>query len=140
MQGRQRESLWEGFGDFMTKDGFYTLMDNYTEDNEVLVFDTSNNTSDPLELIMWWKAEDPGKFKMGSKEYWDSAMKDFTAPPLPQMKAASKLANMDLPNPYKQMGQQREGYTKSGPSAPEWTRSVYGQRHALLSHRPERRP
>jgi hypothetical protein len=27
LQGRQRESLWEDFGDFMTKDGFFTLLD-----------------------------------------------------------------------------------------------------------------
>ena len=105
----------------------------------MLVFDTSNNTSDPLELIRWWKAEDPGKYKMGSKEYWDSAMKDFTAPPLPQMKAASKLANMDLPNPYKQMGQNREGCSKQGVSSQPMTRQVYGMRHPLLSHRQERK-
>lgn len=128
MQGRQREALWEDFGDFMTKDGFYTLMDSYTEDNEVLLFDTSNNTSNPLDMIKWWKAEDPGEYKMGSKEYWDSAMKDFTAPPAPQMKAASKLTNIDLPNPFKQMDQQREGSSRQGIAAPEWTRSVYGQR------------
>ena len=134
MQGRQRESLWEDFGDFMTKDGFYTLMDNYTEDNEVLVFDTSENTSNPLDMIKWWKAEDPGDYKMGSKEYWDSSMKDFTAPPMPQMKAASKLATMNLPNPYKQMGEQSEGSTSKGVSAQDWTRTVYAQRHPLLNH------
>ena len=65
---------------------------------------------------------------MGSKEYWDSAMKDFTAPPVPQMKAASKLATMELPNPYKQMGEHREGSTRHGVSAQEMTRTVYGQR------------
>ena len=81
-----------------------------------------------------------GKFKMGSKEYWDSAMKDFTAPPVPQMKAASKLATMELPNPYKQMEQRREGSTNKGVAAQEMTRDVYAQRHPLLSHRPERRP
>ena len=81
MQGRQRECLWEDYGDFMTKDGFFTLMDEYTEDNEVLVFDTSENTSQPLEMLRWWKAQDPGKFRMGSKEYWESAKRDLALPP-----------------------------------------------------------
>ena len=81
LQGRQRESLWEDFGDFMTKDGFFTLLDEFTENNEVIVFDTSENTSDPLEMLRWWKAQDPGAFHMGSKEYWDSAKRDLTLPP-----------------------------------------------------------
>lgn len=81
MQGRQRECLWEDFGDFMTKDGWFTLMDAYTEDNELIVFDTSDNTSEPLDMLKWWKAEDPGKFHIGSKEYWDSAEQDLLIPP-----------------------------------------------------------
>ena len=81
MQGRQREALWEDYGDFMTKDGFYTLLDAYTEDNEVVVFDTSENTSDPLDLVKWWKAFDPGKFQVGSKEYWNTAEQDLIIPP-----------------------------------------------------------
>ena len=81
MQGRQREALWEDFGDFMTKDGFFTLLDAYTEDNEVVVFDTSENTSDPLQMLKWWKACDPGEFQMGSKEYWESAEQDLLIPP-----------------------------------------------------------
>ena len=44
-------------------------MDAYTEDNELLVVDTSNNTSNLLEMIMWYKAHDPGEFKMGSERY-----------------------------------------------------------------------
>jgi hypothetical protein len=28
----------------------------------------------PDEMMAWFKAIDPGKFKMGSKEYWESAM------------------------------------------------------------------
>ena len=81
LQGRQRESLWEDFADFTTKDGFFTMLDEYTEDNEVVVFDTSDNTSDPMEMLRWWKAQDPGKFRMGSKEYWDSAKRDLALPP-----------------------------------------------------------
>ena len=81
MQGRQREALWEDFGDFMTKDGFYTLLDNYTEDNEMLVVDTSENTTDPMQMMKWWKAQDPGPFIMGTEEYWKAADDDYKIPP-----------------------------------------------------------
>ena len=69
LQGRQREALWEDYGDFLTKDAWNTIMDAYTEDNELLVVDTSNNTSNLLEMIMWYKAHDPGEFKMGSERF-----------------------------------------------------------------------
>ncbi|KAL3897750.1 MAG: hypothetical protein SGPRY_012986, partial [Prymnesium sp.] len=72
---RQREALWEDFGDFLTKDGFAQILDTYTEDNETLVIDTCpEHIVDPLETMFWWKACDPGAFKVGSKEYWHSAM------------------------------------------------------------------
>eukprot|EP00965_Chrysotila_dentata_P087573 2890669-Pleurochrysis_carterae.AAC.1 len=72
IQQRQRESLWEDFGDFSTKDAFSQLIDAYTEDNEVLVIDTCpEHTVDPLNMLYWWKASDPGEFKMGSAEYWE---------------------------------------------------------------------
>jgi hypothetical protein len=96
LQGRQRESLWEDFGDFMTKDGFFTLLDEYTEDNEVIVFDTSENTSDPLAMLKWWKAEDPGKFRMGSKEYWDSAKRDLSLPPADSEQNPLAQLNQDV--------------------------------------------
>ena len=72
LQGRQREALWEDYGDFLTKDAWNTIMDAYTEDNEVIVVDTSNNTSELLEMLMWYKAIDPGEFKFGSKKFHDS--------------------------------------------------------------------
>lgn len=50
----------------MTKEGFYTLMDAYTEDNEILIVDTSNPTAKPWEVLKWFKADDPGEFKMGN--------------------------------------------------------------------------
>ena len=128
MQGRQREAMWEDFGDFMTKDGFFTILDEYTEDNEVLVFDTSENTSDPMEMVKWWKASDPGKFKMGSKEYWESANKDFNTPPGPQNKSATGFARMDLPKPFKMMMDEQKQPLGTRPStgARGWVHSVYG--------------
>lgn len=69
LQGRQRDALWEDYGDFMTKDAWNTLMDNYTEDNECLAIDTSDNTSDLKQMVKWFKAVDPGPFRMGSERY-----------------------------------------------------------------------
>ena len=37
LQMRQRESLWEDFGDFLTKDAFAQILDAYTEDNKTMV-------------------------------------------------------------------------------------------------------
>ncbi len=75
IQSKQREALWEDFADFLTKDAFGQMIDAYTEDNEVLVVDTCpEHTVNPLEMLYWWKAVDPGKFKVGSEEYWRSAM------------------------------------------------------------------
>jgi hypothetical protein len=73
-QEGQREALWRDFADFMTKEGFYTLMDAYTEDNEILIVDTSNPTAKPWEILHWFKADDPGEFKLGNKEYWDGVV------------------------------------------------------------------
>ncbi len=75
IQSRQREALWEDFGDFLTKDAFAQILDAYTEDNEVLIIDTCpEHTVNPLEMLYWWKAADPGPFKVGSKEYWESSL------------------------------------------------------------------
>ena len=70
----QREALWRDFCDFMTKEGFYTLMDAYTEDNEILIVDTSNPTAKPWEILHWFKADDPGAFKLGNTEYWEGVV------------------------------------------------------------------
>ena len=74
-QEGQRECLWRDFCDFMTKEGFYTLMDAYTENNEILVVDTSEPTAKPWEILHWFKASDPGKFSLGNAEFWMSALK-----------------------------------------------------------------
>ena len=82
IQQRQREALWEDFGDFLTKDAFAQILDAYTEDNETLVIDTSPELmAEPLSMMYWWKALDPGKFKVGNAAYWQSAMNDNAVPP-----------------------------------------------------------
>jgi len=106
IQQKQRESLWEDFGDFLTKDAFAHILDAYTEDNEVLVIDTCpEHQVDPLEMMSWWKAQDPGKFKMGDKKYWDSALNDSTVPPNNGPESATDLLSVRdvMPPPFNQM-------------------------------------
>ena len=76
IQQVQRECMWEDFGDFLTKDAFSQILDAYTKDNEVLVINTCPDSEvSPLEMLSWWKAIDPGEFKVGSDEYWEESMK-----------------------------------------------------------------
>ncbi len=107
IQQRQREALWEDFGDFLTKDAFAQLLDAYTEDNEVMVIDTCpEHTVNPLEMLYWWKASDPGEFHMGSEEYWQSSMtSDNPIPPKDGPQSASDLLAVKdfMPAPWSQM-------------------------------------
>jgi hypothetical protein len=66
------------------------LIDAYTEDNECLVVNTCPETAvDRLSMLSWWKAVDPGEFKMGSKEYWKSSIYDPSVVP-PSRNSESK--------------------------------------------------
>jgi hypothetical protein len=106
IQGRQREALWEDFADYCTKDAFNRIIDAYTEDNEVLVVDTCpERTVSPEDMMYWWKAQDPGEFKVGSKEYWQSAMQDNAVPPKPGTESGQDLMGVRdiMPQPWKQM-------------------------------------
>jgi len=107
IQQRQREALWEDFGDFLTKDAFAQILDAYTEDNEVLVIDTCpEHTVDPLEMLYWWKAQDPGEFHMGSEEYWETSMtSDNPIPPKEGPQSAADLLTVKdiMPAPWAQM-------------------------------------
>ena len=107
IQGRQREALWEDFGDFLTRDAFNRMVDAYTEDNEILVINTCPDTKvDPLEMMSWWKAQEIGPFQMGSKEYWEAAMNtDVPVPPKEGPASAQQLLSVKdiFPRPWDQM-------------------------------------
>lgn len=106
MQGRQREALWEDFGDFLTKDAFAQILDAYTEDNEILCIDTCPDRHvDPLEMLYWWKAVDPGEFKMGSKEYWQSAQNNNDVPSRMGPESAGDLMSVKdiFPKPWDEL-------------------------------------
>ena len=107
IQQRQREALWEDFGDFLTKDAFSQILDAYTEDNEVLVIDTCpEHCVDPLQMLYWWKAVDPGDFHMGSEEFWESAMtSDNPIPPKQGPESSGDLISVKdiMPAPWNQI-------------------------------------
>ena len=105
IQQRQLEALWEDFGSFLTKDAFAAVINQYTEDNECLVVNTCPECEvDPLQMLSWWKAVDPGEFKMGSKEYWRTAMLGASLiPPHGQSASATELLTVKhiMPQPWK---------------------------------------
>mmetsp|Transcript_3915 Transcript_3915/g.10148 ORF Transcript_3915/g.10148 Transcript_3915/m.10148 type:complete len:141 (-) Transcript_3915:81-503(-) len=107
----QRESLWRDFADFMTKEAFFTLMDAYTQDNEVLIVDTSDPTSKPWEVLKWFKASDPGEFLLGDDDYWASLNGSNTVPAqnydLPIDLMQLEYANLQTRDSHQQQQQQR---------------------------------
>ena len=117
IQKRQIEALWEDFGSFLTKDAFGQIINTYTEDNEVLVVNTCPETEvDPLSMLGWWKASDPGTFKMGGPEFWRQAeLGAEQFPPAKTATAASDLLNVKdiMPKPWKDMPTERVHNVKS---------------------------
>ena len=111
LQQRQLEALWEDFGSFLTKDAFAQILNAYTEENEVLVCNTCPDTQvDPLSMMGWFKAEDPGEFKMGGPEFWRSAeLGQAMIPPRTGPSAASELMNVKdfMPQPWKHFATER---------------------------------
>ena len=97
----------------MTKDAFAQTLNAYTEDNEVLVIHTCPETEvDCMSMMNWWKAEDPGEFKMGCEEYWKSAeLGNHMIPPRDNPFSATELMNVKdiMPRPWKDMQTERGG-------------------------------
>jgi hypothetical protein len=90
IQSTQLEALWEDYGSFLTKHGFARILDAYTEDNECLVVNTCPETAvSAISMLSWWKAIDPGEFKMGSGEFWKTAIYDPSVIP-PSRNSESK--------------------------------------------------
>lgn len=107
LQQRQLEALWEDFGSFLTKDAFAQIINAFTEDNEVLVVNTCPDTEvDPMSMLAWWKAIDPGEFYMGSEEYWRTGMVgQHRIPPRVGPSSAGDLMNVKdfAPQPWKDL-------------------------------------
>ena len=92
LQKMQRESLWEDYCDFLTKDAFAQIIAVYTEDNEVLVVNNCPEEAvTPLSMLSWFKAIDPGFFNIGSAKYWEEGMKDGSSDEIPAAPNDNKL-------------------------------------------------
>jgi hypothetical protein len=96
----------------MTKEAFFTLMDAYTQDQEVLIVDTSDSTAKPWEVLKWFKASDPGEFLLGDDDYWSSLYDSNTVPAqnhdLPIESMQLKLPDMQTMQSHQQMRQQQQ--------------------------------
>ncbi len=67
-----RKRIYENYaGMFPTFESFCQVMDQCTENYECLVINNNAKTNKLTDMIFWYKAEAHGKFKLGSKEFWD---------------------------------------------------------------------
>jgi len=112
LQQIQLEAMWWDFASFLTKDAFAQILNEYTEDNECLVVNTCPECDTrPLEMLSWWKAVDPGPFKIGSKEYWRAAEAGHaTFPPAETHESNATLLTVKdiMPEPWKDWPMDRD--------------------------------
>jgi hypothetical protein len=107
LQQRQLEAMWEDFGSFLTKHAFAQILNHYTEDNECLVINTCpENEVEPTQMLFWFKAVDPGEFRVGDEEYWRQAMlsQDQIPPTVGPLRTSDLLTVKHImPAPFKDM-------------------------------------
>ena len=56
---------------FPTFESFCQVMNQCTENYECLVIDNNVKSNRLNDQIFWYKAQQHGDFKLGSKEFWD---------------------------------------------------------------------
>jgi len=67
-----RKRIWENYaGMFPTFESFCQVMDQCTENFECLVINNNSKSNKLQEQIFWYKAQNHGNFKLGSKEFWE---------------------------------------------------------------------
>ena len=67
-----RKRIYENYaGMFPTFESFCQVMDQCTENFECLVIKNCAKTNKLNEQIFWYKAQEHGDFKLGSKEFWE---------------------------------------------------------------------
>jgi hypothetical protein len=71
-----RKRIYENYaGMFPTFESFCQVMDQCTENYECLVINNNSKSNKLSDQIFWYKAEQRGIFKLGSKAYWDLSEK-----------------------------------------------------------------
>ena len=67
-----RKRIWENYaGMFPTFESFAQVMDQCTENFECLVINNNAKSNQLCDQVFWYKAQNRGDFKLGSKEFWD---------------------------------------------------------------------
>ena len=67
-----RKRIYENYaGMFPTFESFCQVMDQCTENYECLVINNNSKSNKLDDQIFWYKAQQRGNFKLGSKEFWD---------------------------------------------------------------------
>ena len=67
-----RKRIYENYaGMFPTFESFCQVMDQCTENFECLVIDNNVKSNKLHDQIFWYKAQQHGDFKLGSKEFWE---------------------------------------------------------------------
>eukprot|EP00741_Cyanophora_paradoxa_P016634 tig00020939_g16063.t1 len=70
-QAMQREALAKEWGTSYPQRAFYYLLDKYTQDNHCLIIDSSNNSTNPLDVLTSTRPRSRPRSAIGSKEYWE---------------------------------------------------------------------
>jgi hypothetical protein len=67
-----RKRIYENYaGMFPTFESFCQVMDQCTENYECLVINNNSKSNKLFDQVFWYKADNHGDFKLGSKEFWE---------------------------------------------------------------------
>jgi hypothetical protein len=67
-----RRRIYENYaGMFPTFESFCQVMDQCTENYECLVINNNSKSNKLHDQVFWYKADNHGDFRLGSKEFWD---------------------------------------------------------------------
>ena len=67
-----RRRIYENYaGMFPTFESFCQVMDQCTENYECLVINNNSKSNKLFDQVFWYKADNHGDFKLGSKEFWE---------------------------------------------------------------------
>jgi hypothetical protein len=73
-----RKKLYEQYaGVFPSFSVFNQAMDQCTEDFGMIVIDNTKSSTKLEDMAYWYKAKDPGDFKLGNDQYWRFSDKNF---------------------------------------------------------------
>jgi hypothetical protein len=67
-----RKRIYENYaGMFPTFESFCQVMDQCTENYECLVINNNSKSNKLHDQVFWYKADNHGEFRLGSKEFWE---------------------------------------------------------------------